>query len=188
MNNKNIKMNQIIIIISLSVLILITIFYLIKKSKGIATEEIYEKIRLNDKFSKKIEIYKNAVKKLINEGAEDSFLILSYKDFYVQFVEGEEKIQLYCEVVSDYYLPTNNKLTLSGKKYLKELNFQNPHDENDFYPNQDTANYFRYISIKSDDEIVDSYRLTESIFLRTFRINKDSIVSVNLYLGEIKLN
>ena len=159
------------------------IFYISEKSKGNSAETIYNKIYLNDEFSKKTEIYRNAIIKLINEGVEDCFLILSYEEFYVQFVESEEKTQLYCEVVSDEYLPKNKKISMGGKKCLKELNFQKPHEENDFYPNQDTSNYFRYISIKNENEIIESYKLVESIFIKIFNIKKDSIVSLELYLG-----
>ncbi|MEP7199447.1 MAG: hypothetical protein ABI874_06485, partial [Chloroflexota bacterium] len=51
------------------------------------------------------------LKRLMAEGSDGNFLIVSYRDVYVQFIRDDDATQLYGEAVSNANLPRDKQLS-----------------------------------------------------------------------------
>jgi len=68
----------------------------------------------------------------INEGQADDFITFSSGDYYIQFAyEGKERV--YCEAVSDCYLPPTSQLSNRAALKLQSLGFAPPEDNESNY-------------------------------------------------------
>jgi len=70
---------------------------------------------------------------LVRDGSHDSFLIVDASDFYVQFLFNPSASYLYCEAVSDAFLPEAAQLTKKAADKLISMGFKEPPDENTNY-------------------------------------------------------
>lgn len=66
------------------------------------------------------------LRRLITEGGESNFLIVSVGDVYVQFAASHGDKEVYCEAVSNEFLPHGLQLTEDKVSQLRELGFEEP--------------------------------------------------------------
>jgi hypothetical protein len=77
-------------------------------------------------------IVREALQKLVNGGVRKSYLILQSGDYYVQLKYYPEEAVLYCEAVSDYYLPEGAGLTKRAADALTAMGFREPNEQSGF--------------------------------------------------------
>lgn len=115
---------------------------------------------MEEYFSEKNkEQLKTNLHRLITEGSEDSFLIVSVGDIYVQFVPPSEEKEIYCEAVSNEFLPRRMKLDEKRTSRLKELGFEEPGE---------SPNYSRYFDISNDNALQEAIQTILSIFANVY--------------------
>ncbi len=72
------------------------------------------------------------LKRMLNEGGDGNFLIVSCGDAYVQFAAKRGDTQIYCEAVSNEYLPRNKQLSDHQIAQLQQLGFDTSSDTENF--------------------------------------------------------
>ncbi len=67
------------------------------------------------------------IEDLIYEGGDGNFAILNLSDdYYIQLVAAKNAVQVYCEAISDNYLPDDYQLTEAQIQQLKTLKWKAP--------------------------------------------------------------
>lgn len=112
--------------------------------------------------------------RLINEAQEDGFLILSIGDVYVQFTIEEDLSILYCETVSNQYLPQKSKLKKDQTDKLLALGLN--------YPDSGHSNFYMGIYLKNKNCKEQAALVALSVFFQVHNISEASEISFKLEL------
>ncbi len=87
------------------------------------------------------------LKRMLTEGGMGNFLIVSCGDAYFQFAAGRGETQIYCEAVSNEYLPRGRQLSGEQSKQLQALGFEPP--------DEGTHNFSRNFAVAADSALSD---------------------------------
>ncbi len=71
-------------------------------------------------------------RRLLSDGGDDNFLIVSCGDTYIQFAAERGDTQIYCEAVSNAYLPRKQQLSDDKIAELQRLGFSPPDESDNF--------------------------------------------------------
>jgi len=138
--------------------------------------------RLVDDFSSiDIDEIAEYLRRLVKEGKEGAFLIISIRSnkIYVQFsYNPKSEGTVYCEAVSDEYLPKELKLSEDQIWRLKQLGFQSPGSDNG-----EPLNFNQNVSIANDEEILALAKMTGQIFFDVYYMSADEKLQFRLELG-----
>ena len=66
------------------------------------------------------------LRQLVTSDQDGGFLILSVGDYYVQFLKDSAKSTLYCEAISDTYLPPKLRLAPESVRRFLSFGFERP--------------------------------------------------------------
>jgi hypothetical protein len=82
------------------------------------------------------ELILSTIEQLITKGLDENFAIFNLsKDYYLQISAVKNDTEVYCEAISNNYLPTDNQLTIAQINQLKNLNWEEPASPQDNYMN-----------------------------------------------------
>ncbi len=82
------------------------------------------------------------LQRLLREGGDNNFLIVSCGEAYVQFTASPGASEIYCETVSNEYLPRARQLSNENIAQLKQLTFAPP--------DGDIVNFSAYFAVRDD--------------------------------------
>jgi hypothetical protein len=118
-----------------------------------------------------------ALDKLISEGTDGSYLIVAVEEVYVQFlpIEDRDEPWVYCEAVSNEFLPTDQKLEPEQITALTLLGFEETIE---------SPNYRREFMVPNIDVMTDVGRLTLQMFATIYLCPTDSEVDIDLHIEE----
>ena len=103
------------------------------------------------------------LKKLLESNSESSFLVISpdgYEDVYIQFLPLSEN-ELYCESVSNEFLPEKLELTSQKVAQLEELGFKLGAED---------VNFNREYEIKDETAIIELSKMVYKIFVEIYGV------------------
>lgn len=118
-----------------------------------------------------------ALDRLITEGADGSFLTVGVDEAYVQFLPIGDRAEpwLYCEAVSNRYLPDDQRLAPEQVTALTLLGFE----ETLLSPN-----YIREFRVPDTDFLTELGRMTVQVFATIYRRQPDSELDIDLHIEE----
>jgi hypothetical protein len=109
--------------------------------------------------------------RLMNEAGQDSYLIVEAGDVYVQFTPGREGKGVYCEAVSNEFLPPARQLTEEQIARLEELGFEPPNG---------TPNFSRSHAAAGPEDLRDLARLMLTVLSEVYGCDPRAMVKFNL--------
>jgi|AntRauTorckE5430_2_1112549.scaffolds.fasta_scaffold03743_3 hypothetical protein len=82
------------------------------------------------------ELILSLIEQLVTKGLDENFAIFDLsKDYYLQISAVKDDTEVYCEAISNNYLPRDSQLTMAQINQLKSLNWQEPASPQDNYMN-----------------------------------------------------
>lgn len=111
--------------------------------------------------------------RLIAEGDSSSFLVVEAGPVYIQFAVGRGKKEVYCEAVSNQFLPADLRLSDDQVAQLRRLGFQEPGA---------SPNFSRTFSLAEEAEIHELAHLTCQILSSIYNCHSQSPVRFELAL------
>jgi len=112
------------------------------------------------------------LRKLASEGGSNNFLIVSSGDFYIQFAAEHGAREVWCEAVSNSYLPAARKLSLEKINELKRRGFAI----------SDTENFSRKFPLAGEEDARKLAGMAVEILERAYGCSSDSPVKIELNL------
>jgi|GEM_PF-260012 len=148
----------------------------------IAEKELIEEVGL--KAEEKREIAKEGhednedalvynLRRLLTEGGAGNYLVASVGDVYVQFSASRGEQQIYCEAVSNQFLPRNLQLSEDKISQLRGLGFE---------IGRDSPNFSRTCYIVDSQELREIARTALSILSDVYGIPPSSMIQFELNL------
>ena len=118
-----------------------------------------------------------ALDKLISEGTDGSYLIVAIDEVYFQFLSiGDmEQRWLYCEAVSNEFLPEGQKLEPEQITALTLMGF---------VESVETPNYSCDFNVSDSAILTDIGRMTLQVFVTIYLCPPDSEVDIDLHIEE----
>ena len=118
-----------------------------------------------------------ALDKLISEGIDGSYLIVAIDEVYFQFLSiGDmEQRWLYCEAVSNEFLPEGQKLEPEQITALTLMGF---------VESVETPNYSCDFNVSDSAILTDIGRMTLQVFVTIYLCPPDSEVDIDLHIEE----
>ena len=118
-----------------------------------------------------------ALDKLISEGTDGSYLIVAIDEVYFQFLSIGDLQQrwLYCEAVSNEFLPEGQKLEPEQITALTLLGF---------VETVETPNYSCDFNVSDSGVLADIGRMTLQVFATIYLCPSDSEVDIDLHIEE----
>ena len=118
-----------------------------------------------------------ALDKLISEGTDGSYLIVAVDEVYVQFLRIGDRDEpwVYCEAVSNEFLPPDQKLEPEQITALTLLGFEETIE---------TPNYCREFMVPDTDIMTEVGRMTLQMFASIYMCPADSEVDIDLHIEE----
>ena len=118
-----------------------------------------------------------ALDKLISEGTYGSYLIVAIDEVYFQFLSiGDmEQRWLYCEAVSNEFLPEGQKLEPEQITALTLMGF---------VESVETPNYSCDFNVSDSAILTDIGRMTLQVFVTIYLCPPDSEVDIDLHIEE----
>lgn len=115
--------------------------------------------------------------KLISEGTEGSYLIVAIDEVYLQFLSigDTDEPWLYCEAVSNQFLPPDQKLEPEQITALTLLGFEETIE---------SPNYSCEFSVPNPDILADIGRMTLQMFATIYLCPSDAEVDIDLHIEE----
>ena len=110
------------------------------------------------------------LKQLMDSKLDDAFLIVSCGDVYVQFMPGDGHTGLYCEAVSNAYLPKDQQLGAAQAQQLAQWGFAIG----------DSDNYSATLLQTAPGSLDAIARLTEQILNEIYRVRPDARLEFEL--------
>lgn len=115
------------------------------------------------------------IEELITKGLDENFAIFNLsKDYYIQISAVKNDTEVYCEAVSNNYLPENNQLTMPQINQLKNLNWQEPASPQDNYSNNFPINS------ESEKTALVNYLMETATTVYNCEIITQKMVEINL--------
>jgi hypothetical protein len=103
---------------------------------------------------------------LVQNGGDDSFLIISTRDYYVQFLYIPNEDILLCETISDAYLPETSKLSNESIDQLLAMGFDKPSD--------DRSNFCRDYTLDKELSILPEISaMVVRVLLEVYRVSQN---------------
>lgn len=104
---------------------------------------------------------------LIQDGVDNSFLIIAVEDYYVQFLLQTSASNLLCEVISNSYLPETSKLSNEDIINILGMGFSKPKD--------DQSNFSKYYTLDKELSFLPEVAaLVVRIFSDVYKVSKNS--------------
>ena len=118
-----------------------------------------------------------ALGKLISEGADGSYLIVAIDEVYIQFLPSGDwdRPWVYCETVSNQFLPPDQRLESEQITALTLLGFEET---------MESPNYTREFKIPDTEAMTEVARGTLQMFATIYRCPPDSEVDIDLHIEE----
>ena len=118
-----------------------------------------------------------ALDKLISDGTDGSYLIVAIDEVYLQFLSTGDRDEpwIYCEAVSNEFLPDGQKLEPEQITALTLLGF---------VENIETPNYTCDFSISDPATLTDIGRMTLQMFATIYLCPSDSEVDIDLHIED----
>ena len=117
------------------------------------------------------------IKRLLNEGGEENFLIVSAGDIYVQFTSSNGESSVNCEVVSNRFLPDDLYLERPQVIQLNELGFESPSGADD-----GCTNFNRPYNVNTDERLEKLVEDVYFVFFEIFKLSLDTEFKLDLTL------
>jgi hypothetical protein len=115
------------------------------------------------------------IEELITKGLDENFAIFNLsKDYYIQISAVKNDTEVYCEAVSNNFLPENNQLTMPQINQLKSLNWQEPSS-----PQENYSNNFPINSASEKTALV-NYLMETATTVYNCEIITEKMVEINL--------
>jgi type III secretion system-like peptide-binding chaperone len=111
--------------------------------------------------------------RLVTEGDSSNFLIVSIGDAYVQFSAGKGDKDVYCEAVSNSYLPPTRLLTFEKASRIRAMGFEEP---------SDGGNFSRTSDLSTREAAYELAKATCRIFSEVYDCSADSTFKYELVL------
>ena len=118
-----------------------------------------------------------ALDKLISEGTDGSYLIVAIDEVYVQFlpIGDRDEPWVYCEAVSNEFLPPGQKLEPEQITALTLLGFAETIE---------SPNYCREFMVPDMEVMTEVGRMTLQMFATIYLCPSDSEVDIDLHIDE----
>ena len=113
----------------------------------------------------------NDLRKILKAGKESTFLVVSAGDVYMQFLAMPGREEIYCEAVSNEFLPGKSRLSDSAVKQLREFGFAEP---------SGSPNFARVFVLAGDKDLTALARLTFLILSDIYGVAPDAELQFNL--------
>ncbi|WP_338761475.1 hypothetical protein WAF17_15575 [Bernardetia sp. ABR2-2B] len=115
----------------------------------------------------------NSLKRLIEEGGKQNFLILDFGDYYIQIAGEYYSSYLLLEAVSNHYLSTDKKLDSVLQRKILDLGWEAPKGE---------GNYNLKLSINSNNEYDSCVEFIEKTAKEIYDVDTitNSMIELNL--------
>jgi hypothetical protein len=111
-----------------------TLFILKRQSETIALAFFFRTVKSKNMTNH--ELILSIIEQLITKGLDENFAIFNLsKDYYIQISAVKDDTEVYCEAISNNYLPKENQLTMPQINQLKSLNWEEPASPQDNYSN-----------------------------------------------------
>jgi hypothetical protein len=124
-------------------------------------------------FKDKQEVIKN-LKRLIAQGGQGNFLILSFKDAYMQFAGVKGETQIHCETVSNNFLSKASKLNNDQIEKLVALGFSMPDNK--------TSNFVMPYDLNSETDFEQLSQIVWSVFFDVHKFPESTKLSFKINL------
>lgn len=112
--------------------------------------------------------------RLLTEGGNENFLIVSAGDVYLQFAASPGNKEVYCEAVSNENLPADLHLTVQKVMALNQLGFEDTGD---------LPNFSRNFDVSGEQDILELARLARSVLSDIYGCPAETKLKFELNLG-----
>lgn len=124
-------------------------------------------------------LVESAINRLARDRTVGSFLILSYGNYYVQFLMIDD--QIYCEAVSNAYLPARMHISPAAEKQLAKLGFRRAASNSE--------NFARTVSARRRSSITSLSYKTVSVFQEIYEVGDSAELTAKFARGRpLQLN
>jgi hypothetical protein len=121
------------------------------------------------------ELILSIIEQLVTKGLDENFAIFNLsKDYYIQISAVKNDTEVYCEAISNNYLPENRQLTMPQINQLKSLNWKEPASPQDNYSNNFP------ISFSSEKTVLVNYLIETAATVYGCQIITERMVDLNL--------
>lgn len=117
------------------------------------------------------------LRRLLTEGGDGNYLVLSSDVYYVQFAGQPGDTGLHCEAVSDIFLPEDRALSRSGRDRLEALGFAQDSPEENFH---------RVFDVTSEEALRQIVEKAVSIFEQVYGCGPKPALDREIELGSIE--
>lgn len=133
-----------------------------------------QELDLDNIFSQQNTLY-NLLKKLMNEGGNDNFLVIQLdENYYIQAASSKGSLSLLCEAVSNKYLPPHKELNTVQHQRLLALGWNTP--------NPSSENYWTDTPLITDEVIVQTVQRISATMKEVYGFNglNNNMITLNL--------
>lgn len=121
------------------------------------------------------ELILSIIEQLVTKGLDENFAIFNLsKDYYIQISAVKDDTEVYCEAISNNYLPENKQLTMPQINQLKSLNWEEPSSPQDNYSNNFPINS------ASERTVLVNYLMETASTVYNCEIITEEMVEINL--------
>ena len=121
------------------------------------------------------ELILSIIEQLVTKGLDENFAIFNLsKDYYIQISAVKNDTEVYCEAISNNYLPENKQLTMPQINQLKSLNWEEPSSPQDNYSNNFPINS------ASERTVLVNYLMETASTVYNCEIITEEMVEINL--------